>query len=94
LSSDGRGVQSKDLGLAYFRTFEENRGSQQIQPACFNPTLRGYKLYVSPHMKQRFLNQKLGKRTSHRAALTKAKALLKDSRSPSSPRPPKPCADS
>jgi len=40
-------------------------------------------------MKQRFLNQKLGKRASHRAELNKAKNLLKKSASPSSPRYPK-----
>jgi hypothetical protein len=34
-------------------------------------------------MKQRFLNQKLGKRATHRAELNKAKNLLKKSAAPS-----------
>jgi len=40
-------------------------------------------------MKQRFLNQKLGKRASHRAELNKAKNLLKKSAGVLPPRPPK-----
>jgi hypothetical protein len=38
-------------------------------------------------MKQRFLNQKLGKRNSRRAQLQKAKHLLGKSRSSSSSKP-------
>jgi hypothetical protein len=87
-------VQSKDLGLAYFRNFEENRGCQQFQSACSNSALYGYKLDWGAHMKQRFLNQKLGKRTTHRAKLTKAKSELHSSPSSSGPRLPKFRADS
>jgi len=41
-------------------------------------------------MKQRFLNQKLGKRASHRAELNKAKNLLKQSAGFSLPRDKQP----
>jgi hypothetical protein len=58
--SDGRGVQSKDLGLACFRNFEENRGCQQFQSACSNSALYGYKPYLGRRYEAEILESEAG----------------------------------